>query len=307
MFSFGGSSKASAKSNKATKRSADPDFQHDLSASKKTKVDDMVAQPTTTGPSIPEVNEAPPEPAAAMVETNTIQPRAAAADSSLLMLSSKLRKMLIDGEIVFKTPIFITADGSPEEFEPAALATSSPGEYQEAIPFFYCDNSFSLQVTNYNIRAFLPWLDRAKQYRDHAECNGTITIALHGDPHWENLVDWLKLAHSGQYDALDDNCENSGSKFEAVKGAFNQVMDLAAKKYKWVDEVKITLRGTRRMLTANDPRWSDIGTDVITDGMSLSQNSARPSVLNLLLTPKQATLLAITKSHSTMTLSTPTR
>ncbi|KAK4579815.1 hypothetical protein LTR86_000016 [Recurvomyces mirabilis] len=239
----------------ATKRPAEVDLRHDTTTTKKLKVDDAPLHAATTDSPAVNVNET--FSAKGIKELST----------SILTVSSELRKLLITGKIGFPDPIIITADGGPpEEFEPDALATASKKLYQEGIPYFYCDNSFSLQVQDYNIRAFLPWLDRAKQYRDHAECNGMITIALHGDPHWENLVDWLELAHSGEYLALENNCENYGSSVEAVKGAFAQIMDYAAKGYNWKNEAEVGLRGMRMMLAALDPRWADDRTDVVEKG-----------------------------------------
>ncbi|KAK3673888.1 hypothetical protein LTR78_006090 [Recurvomyces mirabilis] len=233
----------------AAKRPAELDLDHDSNTTKKLKVDDTPLDPAIIG--------LPP------LKAIGISLTAANKGSSILTVSSELRKLLITGKIGFPDPIIITADGPPEELEPNALAISTEKLYQEGIPYFYCDNSFSLQVQDYNIRAFLPWLDRAKQYRDHAVCNGTVTIALHGDPHWENLVDWLELAHSGKYLALEDNCENHGSAVEAVKGAFAQIVDYAAKGYNWKNEAEVGLRGMRRMLAALDQRWDDDHTGMI--------------------------------------------
>lgn len=132
------------------------------------------------------------------------------------MPSADIRRMLCNQELASRFPLCIAAD-IDAVYEPLVLQTASEAIREEALPYFYCDDTFMLQAMKYNIEPHWKFLDEAGHYR-HGEyvraliaegalskCNGRISVETDDVPHWDNLVVWLSLAHAGKVVPLGSN------------------------------------------------------------------------------------------------------
>ncbi|EMC99748.1 hypothetical protein BAUCODRAFT_145129 [Baudoinia panamericana UAMH 10762] len=185
----------------------------------------------------------------------------------LLALPGIARSNIIRHSVVKKTGILIAANDPESDAEPCLMSLCQQLR-TEASPIYYRENNFVIYIRNYDIDSLLPWLKRADSFRDgdgtrfhvngamelvggYTRCNGIITIHTDGQPHWANLVEWLRLAHAGEVIPLCDNCEATGSQIEQVKGAFDHVMQATAS---W-ETVAEGLKGVRRILGATNQGW----------------------------------------------------
>lgn len=159
-----------------------------------------------------------------------------------------------------RASITVRADAPSESSEPE-LTRVCHDIRTEALPLFYRENAFVVQVKEYDIRPLLPWLKRAELFRTRdpvaepeASSFEPIIIRTDGQTHWDNLQEWLKLAHAGKVSALVNDDYEGGGQFEAVKGAFTVVMGIKGYPWKVVERV---LPGVKELLAAGDGRWVD--------------------------------------------------
>jgi hypothetical protein len=74
-----------------------------------------------------------------------------------------------------------------------------------------------------------------------------------GEPHWQHLETWFKLAHAHEFGPLNGIHLDDGHQEGAVKGQFESVMALS--KFPWKLVTRI-LPGLRRTLVAVNPGWA---------------------------------------------------
>ncbi|KAK3115880.1 hypothetical protein LTR53_004324 [Teratosphaeriaceae sp. CCFEE 6253] len=172
--------------------------------------------------------------------------------------SAEVRRMMYEHQIKLGHAIRISGPNGII-YEPHFLANAAADVRNEALPMFYCDNDFLLQVFGYNIRHAVVWLKHANAFRRPdlgVVCLGTVRLMTSCEPHWENLVHWLRSMHAGEVVALDDSCEidcdDEGGQVGVVKGVFTQVALLKGCEWAVVEKM---LPGVREALGAIDAEW----------------------------------------------------
>ena len=175
------------------------------------------------------------------------------SSSRLLELPAELRNRIYCYAVVSDTSVPVGANSFSE---PALLATSKQIR-DEASPVFYAENSFNVDMSDYETTLYLLFRRKQiaifKRYGVKTKCHPTGTWR----PNWQNLHTWLRLLHVGLI-----------FKNVAVRPSSNPAMNILDKTWNSLFETVESLRDLpwsrvediveqhHMILVAIDPSWA---------------------------------------------------
>ncbi|KAK3680221.1 hypothetical protein LTR78_000599 [Recurvomyces mirabilis] len=107
----------------------------------------------------------------------------------LFKLPAELRNIIYRHVLVSGEEIKLKPKGPGEP----ALLRVCRGVRKEARSIYYTENKFRLSITAFNGVAFTHFARQYRIYRHlRPQGNSNITFLIDNDPHWENLVAWVK-------------------------------------------------------------------------------------------------------------------
>ncbi|KJX99842.1 hypothetical protein TI39_contig350g00030 [Zymoseptoria brevis] len=195
---------------------------------------------TTSEPDTPQ----PPKPARLQITNSPPTPQS----SPFFRLSTELRLEIYRLAVPEEKWIDVDSSG----YARPALFNTCKEIYFEALPSFYADYIFCANTRNFDPAVITHWYEETKHFQNEPHILPRSTW----NPHWSNLIDWLKGYHAG---SLPKQVVSKGNmsriqeyQEEIVRSLFGTAFML--RRHPW-ELARRILEVSRPALVALDARW----------------------------------------------------